>query len=107
MDLNEVLKALADPNRLKILNLLHGKTLCVCDIEAAMNLSQSNLSHQLAKLKKAGLVTNQKKGLFIYYSRARLEPPYGQVIEALYGAMAEDPVWSEDQKKLLPCQECH
>ncbi|HTP58040.1 MAG TPA: ArsR family transcriptional regulator, partial [Spirochaetia bacterium] len=42
MDVSEVLKALADPNRLRILNLLHERTLCVCDLEAILELNQSN-----------------------------------------------------------------
>ena len=46
MDVSETLKALADTNRLRILNLLHEETLCVCDLEAILELNQSNLSRQ-------------------------------------------------------------
>ena len=51
MDWNETLKALADPNRLRVLNLLGDRTLCVCDLEEVLGLNQSNLSRHLAKLK--------------------------------------------------------
>ncbi len=62
MDISEVLKALADPNRLRILNLLHERTLCVCDLESILKLNQSNLSRHLATLRHAGIVTVGKKG---------------------------------------------
>ena len=75
MDVSEVLKALADPNRLRILNLLHEQTLCVCDLEAILDLNQSNLSRHLSKLKQAGIVKARKKALFTYYSRGACRIP--------------------------------
>ncbi len=100
MDVSEVLKALADPNRLRILNLLHERTLCVCDLEAILELNQSNLSRHLAKLKQAGIVKAQKKALFAYYSRATLPPPYGPIVDELCKTIHEDPVWESDRARL-------
>jgi len=100
MDVSEVLKALADPNRLRILNLLYEKTLCVCDLEAILDLNQSNLSRHLARLRSAGIVTAQKKALFTYYSRAPLPEPYGQVVDALCETIHADPRWESDRQKL-------
>ena len=106
MELSEALKALADPNRLRILQLLGTQTLCVCDLEVILQLNQSNLSRHLSKLRTAGLVSSKKKGLFIYYSRKPLPAPYGSVIEDLYTAMAVDPVWEQDRKALAARQGC-
>ena len=100
MELTEALKALADPNRLRILQLLGDRTLCVCDLEELLKLNQSNLSRHLSKLRQAGLVSSQKKGLFIYYTRKTLPEPYGPSIEALYRTMAEDPQWQADRQAL-------
>jgi ArsR family transcriptional regulator len=100
MELAETLKALADPNRLRILNLLGDRTLCVCDLEEILGLQQSNLSRHLAKLKQAGLVTSQKKGLFIYYTRRPAAAPYGPAVESLFQTMADDPAWADDRKAL-------
>ena len=100
MDWSETLKALADPNRLRVLNLLGDRTLCVCDLEEVLGLNQSNLSRHLAKLKVAGLVTSKKKGLFIYYTRKPLPEPVGPVVEALYRAVAADPAWEADRQAL-------
>lgn len=100
MDLAEILKALADPNRLRVLNLLGDRTLCVCDLEEVLGLNQSNLSRHLAKLKHAGLVASRKQGLFMHYTRRPVAAPYGAVIEDLYAAMAADPAWENDRREL-------
>lgn len=68
-DYSEVIKALADPTRLKILYILsQTNELCVCEILDALNKSQSTVSHHLSILKKADLVNWEKKGLWVYYS---------------------------------------
>jgi len=100
MDWTDTLKALADPNRLRILNLLGDRTLCVCDLEEVLGLNQSNLSRHLAKLKTAGLVTSQKRGLFMHYARKPVPAPFAPVLDALYAAVAHDPTWSPDRKAL-------
>lgn len=100
MDWTDTLKALADPNRLRILNLLGDRTLCVCDLEEVLGLNQSNLSRHLAKLKAAGLVTSKKSGLFIYYTRKPLVAPFAPVFDALYAAVAQDPAWAADRQAL-------
>ncbi len=81
-DLAPVFKALGDPTRLKILDLLRarGKSccdlvardehgLCACDVEAAVGLSQAAVSHHMGLLRRAGLVNAEKRGRWIYYSR--------------------------------------
>jgi ArsR family transcriptional regulator len=100
MDVSEVLKALADTNRLRILNLLHERTLCVCDLEAILELNQSNLSRHLSKLKQAGIVNAQKKALFTYYSRKPLPDPYGPIVDSLCAAIHADPAWEPDRSRL-------
>jgi ArsR family transcriptional regulator len=59
---------LADKTRLTILTLLKEKELCVCDIVEALEISQPNASQHLRKLKSAGLVTETRKGQWVYYS---------------------------------------
>jgi ArsR family transcriptional regulator, arsenate/arsenite/antimonite-responsive transcriptional repressor len=100
MDLSSVLKALADPNRLRIMNLLEEGTLCVCDLEAILELNQSNLSRHLARLKQAGVVAAEKKALFTYYSRTPLPEPYGPIIDELCATVHEDPAWEKDRARL-------
>jgi ArsR family transcriptional regulator len=65
-------KALADPTRVAIVNRLAAcDECCVCDLNAAFDLSQPTISHHLKLLRDAGLVTSTRRGTWAYY---RLEP---------------------------------
>jgi ArsR family transcriptional regulator, arsenate/arsenite/antimonite-responsive transcriptional repressor len=66
-ELLKILKALADENRIRILGAVRDKKTCVCVIESALKMTQSNVSRHLTKLKDAGLITGEKKGQFAYY----------------------------------------
>jgi len=67
-------KVLADEARLKMLWLLfNNRELCVCDIMAVMEITQSKASRHLAGLRNAGLATDRKEGLWSYYSLRRVE----------------------------------
>jgi DNA-binding transcriptional ArsR family regulator len=63
-----VFKALADEKRLKILALLRFREMCVCELTAALGLTQPNLSHHVRRLENAGLVRSEKRGKWVYYS---------------------------------------
>lgn len=67
MELIQILKALSDETRLRILNILRDGPLCVCEIEAILEISQSNASRHLSKLTTANLVNYYKEAKFIYY----------------------------------------
>lgn len=72
-----VLKALADPTRLSMLASLWRaqQPVCICDFTAGLRLSQPNISHHMAKLRAAGLVDSEKRGIWIYYRlRGDLRP---------------------------------
>src|SRR5918912_645115 len=72
-DLADLFRALADPTRVQMLHLLKAATepICVCDFTAAFDLGQPTVSHHLAKLKEAGLVTSFKRGVWSFYSLRR------------------------------------
>lgn len=63
----DVLKAMADPTRLKILHSLHNGERCVSDILGNVGGSQANVSKHLSVLKRAGLVNCRREGLNVYY----------------------------------------
>ena len=63
-----VLKALSDETRLRILNLLYEKELCVCDVMETLQISQAKTSRHLIYLKNAGLVRDRKHAQWAYYS---------------------------------------
>jgi ArsR family transcriptional regulator len=69
-----VMKALSDPNRVKIIKMLQHKSLCVCEIKAALNMPQPSVSKHLKILEKAGLVSSQKDGLWVNYYLSNSSP---------------------------------
>ena len=70
-----LLKALADPVRLRLMSLVAshpGGEACVCDLNDAFDLSQPTISHHLKVLHEVGLLDREKRGVWVYYS-ARTE----------------------------------
>lgn len=69
-ELAGLFKALADPTRVQILHMLKASTepICVCDFTAAFHLGQPTISHHIARLKEAGLVTSFKRGVWSFYA---------------------------------------
>ena len=66
----KVMKALSDPNRVKMLKMLQRKVMCVCEIQAALGLAQSTASKHLKILEEAGLIVFAKEGLWVNYRLA-------------------------------------
>jgi ArsR family transcriptional regulator len=66
----KVMKALSDPNRVKILKMLERKSICVCELECALGLAQPTVSKHLRVLEEAGLASYQKDGLWVNYMLA-------------------------------------
>ena len=66
--MDNLFKALNDPTRREILSLLRAKDLTAGEIFESFNISKPSISHHLEILKKADLVTSEKKGQFVLYS---------------------------------------
>jgi len=62
-----ILKALSDKNRLRIIKMLQKKSLCVCEIREILDLAVSTVSKHLSILKEAGLIVDWKEGKWINY----------------------------------------
>lgn len=67
-DLSDMFKIFGDQTRMKILMALESGELCVCDIAAVMDMSQSAISHQLRVLKQSNIVKTRREGKVVYYS---------------------------------------
>ena len=92
-------KVLADEARLKMLWLLFNhRELCVCDIMAALEITQSKASRHLAALRNAGLATDRKEGLWSYYS---LRPTDDKLAEAHLKLLRTSLSKRADAKQLL------
>jgi ArsR family transcriptional regulator, arsenate/arsenite/antimonite-responsive transcriptional repressor len=69
-----LLKALADPVRLRLVSLIASSAsgeACVCDLNEAFDLTQATISHHLKVLHSAGLVDREKRGVWVYYAVRR------------------------------------
>lgn len=64
----DYLRALSDPTRLRLLRMLSGRIICVCDLVDLLGLSQPAVSNQLAKLRRLGLVKVARRGQWNYYT---------------------------------------
>lgn len=73
--LEGVFRALADRTRLRILALLSGGEVCVCEIHETLGLPQPTVSRHLAYLRNAGLVTGRKEGVWVHYCLAQPDDP--------------------------------
>lgn len=61
-------QALSDPTRLRIIHTLMQAEICVCDLAAVLEMTQSSVSHQLRNLRTLRLVKHRKVGRMVYYS---------------------------------------
>jgi len=81
----KLFRALADANRLRIVNILSERSSCVCDLQSVLGLSQPFISRHLAYLRRVGLVKDQREGPRVCYSLA----PDSPAIEALRAFLRE------------------
>jgi len=95
VELAATFKALADPNRVAIVNRLAGEDeLCVCRLVGELGLSQPTISHHLRLLREAGLVTARRKGTWAYY---RLVPTtFASLARVLGGQFSRSPLRLEE-----------
>jgi len=97
-ELLKVFKALSDKNRLRILKMLQQKNMCVCELAAALGITQPSVSKHLAILKEAGLVHDTRDGQWINYGLcADSHNLYAQVMLGhLRGWINNDPCVKKD-----------
>ncbi len=101
LSLIRVLKALGDETRLRIVNILGFENLCVCEIEAILQSSQSNVSRHLAKLRDAGIIYSEKRSQWVYYGINRdILKKYSFIKTLMDEDLAQNPQYQEELKKI-------
>lgn len=96
----DLLKALADENRLRILNLLMHAELCVCEIETILMMSQSNTSRHLTKLKANKVIESTKDAQWVHYMLSKtFKENYQGILGDLKTFMDHELVFQEDLKR--------
>lgn len=96
--LEDTFKALADRTRLRILGLLGNNEVCVCHIHDSLGLPQPTVSRHLAYLRRTGLVTTRRDGVWVHYRvSTSLAPEIRQVLEASVEALARLTTTAKDR----------
>ena len=97
------IKAAADPTRVRILKMLEGGELCVCQIIAVLALSPSTVSKHLFLLKSAGFVNDRKEKKWVHYSldRGNDDAYVAGILRELSGWLERDPVIVKDRVRLI------
>jgi len=99
----KVMKALSDPNRVKIIKMLQHKIMCVCEIQEALQISQPSVSKHLRILEEAGLVDFKKDGLWVnYHLTDGMKSPYASSIMGNLRHWLEDELEVKELIKRLP-----
>ena len=105
--ISSVMKALGDENRLKILSMLETSSLCACEILTNLQISQSTLSHHMAILSEAGLVSAWSVGKWTHYQLCTEGIDLAQSFLAnLHATAATQPIEDSLQPNSVPACAC-
>jgi ArsR family transcriptional regulator len=97
---DRLFKALSDKTRLRILNLLRTGELCVCDLVSVLDVPQPTVSRHLAYLRKVGLVTVRKEGVWCYYQLAPASNDFEKSLWTCLDCCSDLPKLAQDVNRL-------
>jgi len=100
--LANIVKALSDETRLRVIKLLEERELCVCELIQVLNMSQPRISRHLSVLKNAGLVDDRREGKWVYYSlcNGSDNAEIKAILKAMSSLANDNPVVKQDKKNL-------
>src|SRR5512146_2827672 len=105
MDFVRTLKALADPNRLRVLAAVCEEELTVGEVQEVVQSVQSSVSRNLAILRGAGFIQDRKEGTSVYFSaRQDMAEPTRELFKTLQARLADIPEVRRDRARLAVCR---
>ena len=94
-------KALADPTRLRLVNLIGADEVCVCFFVEVLKINQPKISRHLAYLRRAGVVSARRDGKWMHYRLVEPPNPHAaNIFREVRAALAEDPAMKSDRARL-------
>ncbi len=100
-DMVQLFAALADPTRLRLLNLMNGREVCVCYFVEILKQGQPKISRHLAYLRRAGIVEARREGKWMHY---RIEPPAdpgaASILQTTFKSFEADRIMQADLARL-------
>jgi ArsR family transcriptional regulator, arsenate/arsenite/antimonite-responsive transcriptional repressor len=104
----DIFKALSEENRLRILSLLLEDEMCVCEVEAVLKMTQSNVSRHLTALKQCGILDCDKRAQWAYYRISdRFKQSHAELWNYLNRQLVELPTYRADKEELQKCKAQH
>jgi ArsR family transcriptional regulator len=101
IELSRLFAALADPTRLRLLNLMDGREVCVCYFVEILKQGQPKISRHLAYLRNAGIVSARRDGKWMHYRMERPgEDRVAAILDAMLGSLKSDPEMQADLSRL-------
>jgi ArsR family transcriptional regulator len=92
--------ALADENRLRLLNLIRGGEICVCHLQGVLQTNQPKISRHLAYLRKAGLVEARHDGKWTHYRLKKLGGNFEKILSETLNCLRTEPQIKKDLQRL-------
>jgi ArsR family transcriptional regulator len=100
-ELIKILDALSDETRLRMVTLLSGGELCVCEIMQALDISQTRASRNLGILRDAGLLVDRREGQWVYYSLSKeVLARYSKLVKTIEESLSSDRTAVRDRESL-------
>jgi len=96
--IEKIFKAIGEKNRLRIINMLMARPMCVCEITKILDLSQSTVSGHLRTLKEAEIIEDIKEGLWVEYSLLKREHFNKSLFKLLRTMFEDDPELINERK---------
>jgi ArsR family transcriptional regulator len=99
--LDQLFRALADPTRLRLINLMAGQEVCVCYFTEVIGAPQPKISRHLAYLRKAGIVAARREGKWMHYRLASpFNPHAASILKSVIEALKQDKKLQLDRQRL-------
>jgi ArsR family transcriptional regulator len=99
--LDQLFRALADPTRLRLLNLMAGQEVCVCYFTEVIGAPQPKISRHLAYLRKAGIVAARREGKWMHYRLAAPSSPHvASILKSVIESLRQDKALQRDRQRL-------
>jgi ArsR family transcriptional regulator len=99
--LDQLFRALGDPTRLRLLNLMAEQEICVCYFTEVIGARQPKISRHLAYLRKAGIVAARREGRWMHYRLAAPSSPLvAEILKTVLNALKQDKELQRDFEKL-------
>lgn len=96
----EFIKLFSDKTRIRILNLLYKRKVCVCEIKNILKITQAGISKHISKIKKFGILKEEQKSFWSYYSINISDKELKEIFDFILSKFSNEEVLKKDLEKI-------